>query len=74
MAKESKYGNVTVEKGNIPADEPVFLFRAQDKLASMVIRHYADMRQRDGDAEAASRIRKEADAMDKWPVKKDPDD
>lgn len=31
MGYERKYGQVTTEHGDIPADEPVFLLRAQDQ-------------------------------------------
>lgn len=32
MAVDGKYGRVTLEKGSIGEDEPVVVFRAQDKL------------------------------------------
>jgi hypothetical protein len=40
MAVEGKYGRVTTERGDIGADEPVFLFRAQDMLLVPVLDHY----------------------------------
>ena len=41
MAIESKYGRVTIECGDIPEDEPVFLFRAQDQLLPDILAYYA---------------------------------
>jgi hypothetical protein len=40
MGFSPKYGKVTTEKGDIPADEPVFLVRAQDMLALELLRYY----------------------------------
>jgi hypothetical protein len=40
VATDFKYGKVTVEKGNIGDDEPVFVFRAQDELLPEVLRYY----------------------------------
>ena len=40
MAKDLKYGNVILEYGDVGVDEPVFIFRAQDKLTPEVLRHY----------------------------------
>jgi hypothetical protein len=40
MAIEGKYGEITTEHGSIGADEPVFLLRAQDKLAVAAIEAY----------------------------------
>lgn len=41
MAIDKKYGKVKIE--GIPADEPVFILRAQDKLAFPIISRYANM-------------------------------
>jgi hypothetical protein len=56
------------------SDEPVFILRAQDKLAAELVRDWAERAERAGsphakviDALAC------ADAMDAWPVKKVPD-
>lgn len=40
MAYDRKYGKITTERGFIPEDEPVILFRAQDKLSYYVVRIY----------------------------------
>lgn len=70
---ESKYGKITVEKKEIPADEPLFLLRAQDKLAAGTIRYYAEMRRTVGDKEAADHCLEVAKAFDAWPNQKMPD-
>jgi len=41
MGYDSKYGRVTTEHGDIPDDEPVFVFRARDLLAPDAIDAYA---------------------------------
>lgn len=40
MAYAGKYGNVTTEHGLIPGDEPVVIFRAQDRLTGLVLEYY----------------------------------
>lgn len=40
MAVDKKYGRVTLEHGNIGENEPVIVFRAQDKLLPQVLAHY----------------------------------
>ena len=40
MGYDSKYGKVTTEHGDIPDDEPVIVFRAQDKLSADVLAAY----------------------------------
>ncbi len=41
MANSSKYGKITTEHGSIPANEPVFLLRAQDICAIPTLTAYA---------------------------------
>lgn len=41
MAKDLKYGNVTLEHGTIGEDEPVVVFRAKDVLLPALLAHYA---------------------------------
>lgn len=43
MPLEGKYGRVTTERGTIGDDEPVFLFRAQDRLLPDVLRGYIEL-------------------------------
>jgi hypothetical protein len=40
MATEGKYGNITIERGDIPDDEPVFLLRAQDSTMCPTLSAY----------------------------------
>lgn len=73
MGTDSKYGRVTAEKKEIPEGEPVFLLRAQDRLAAQAVRHYARLRQKAGDEKGAKECRRIAQAMSDWPKKKMPD-
>jgi hypothetical protein len=60
--------------GLIPEDEPVMLFRGQDKHASNVVRYYAGLVAQDGgDEEVVRRCLDHAMLMDAWPKKKSPD-
>lgn len=60
--------------GIIPQDEPVMLFRGQDKYAAILVRTYASWIADDGgDPEIVQRCRDHADLMDAWPKKKTPD-
>ncbi len=77
--KDNKYGTVTLEKKpDAPADEPCFVLRAQDPLASIAVRYYAELiaGSKPGIAgkNDAERIRDIASAMTSWPVKKLPSD
>jgi hypothetical protein len=40
MGTDIKYGQVTTEHGDIPADEPVIVFRARDSLTAPLISYY----------------------------------
>lgn len=58
----------------IPEDEPVMLFRGQDKYVADLCRIYADKVENDlGDLKIVRAVRMQADRMDAWPVKKSPD-
>ncbi len=60
--------------GLIPDQEPVMLFRGQDKHAAKLVRTYADWVEADGgDPEVIQKCREHADLMDAWPKKKAPD-
>ncbi len=68
------YDRIQDPAGLIPADEPVFLLRGQDKHAARFLRWYAAAVEHDGgDADLAAAARRQADAMDAWPTKKAPD-
>jgi hypothetical protein len=43
MADDLKYGRVTLERGDIGEDEPVVVFRAQDKLVPFLLRFYRQL-------------------------------
>lgn len=43
MAIDGKYGRVQTERGKIGEDEPVVVFRAQDKLVPAMLLVYRDM-------------------------------
>ena len=72
---DNKYGQVSLEfKPDAPADEPCFVFRAQDEFAVEVLRYYADLVfEKTGNLKMDKDINKQADAFDAWPVKKTPD-
>jgi hypothetical protein len=60
--------------GLIPEDEPVFLLRAQDANAAVIVRLYAQRAQLYGAApEFVRRCLNWADVMEAWPNKKTPD-
>lgn len=75
MGHDAKYGKVTLEKKpNVPAAEPLFVLRAQDKIAPGVVRFYASQYLRaTGDEKGHKSIMEQAEAMEKWPTKKLPD-
>lgn len=43
MGIDGKYGRVTTERGTIGDDEPVVVFRAQDKMLPALMDAYRDM-------------------------------
>jgi hypothetical protein len=53
------YDRIQDPAGRIPADEPVLLFRAQDKHAAAVARFHADLVER-GFAETPRSLRRSA--------------
>lgn len=50
----------------IPDDEPVFLLRAKDKLAPVVVRQWAAMARRNGDTALAYRVEAWATEMEQY--------
>lgn len=62
-------------ENKIPADEPVFLLRAQDQTAAGLVREWARRNEQIAghDPHAVKLAREHADLMDKWPVKKTSD-
>ena len=71
MAISGKYGRVSIPK--VGADEPVFILRAQDKLAEPTIEMYRLLVASHG-RQLADSLQKEVEAFRKWSgVKKMPD-
>lgn len=71
MAISGKYGKIHIPK--IGEDEPVFILRAQDKLAPTAIEMYKLLASSHG-AILADPLQKEIDAFKKWSgIKKLPD-
>lgn len=67
MAIDSKYGRVTLEHGDIGDDEPVFVFRAQDRLTPHVLKWYEDLCAAAGAPEVHTRaIAASADRIIEW--------
>lgn len=71
MAIENKYGDIEVP--GIPDDEPIFIFRAQDIFAGMILRGYQTMRFSAGDRSGAEDISLAIKRFESWPTKKIPD-
>ena len=67
------YNRIQDPAGKIPADEPVFLLRAQDELACKAVAYYASLCERAQAPEVAAKARVHADLMAAWPKKKVPD-
>lgn len=68
------YDRIQDPEGKIPADEPVFLLRAQDQNAAFAVRAWATAVEEDGgDPAIVQAARDHADRMDSWPKKKRPD-
>ncbi len=68
------YNRIQDPAEKIPADEPVMLFRGQDKFAAALVRTYANWVAEDGgDPAIVESCRAHADLMDAWPKKKAPD-
>lgn len=63
----SDYNRIQDPANLIPADEPVFLIRAQDKIGPHCVREWAKVHyQSGGDIEMSRAVRMWADEMDRW--------
>lgn len=75
MAKDSKYGDIDIP--GIPPDEPVFILRGQDKLATILVHIYAELivlENPTGDNEEfVNNVHGAADILSTWPHQKRPD-
>ena len=68
------YDRIQDPAGKIPADEPVFLFRAQDKHFEEVLRHYRELVWLDkGDQRIIDATTDHMALARQWPIKKAPD-
>jgi len=69
------YNRIQDPENKIPENEPVMLFRAQDKHFDRVLRFYRDivMMDRDHDPRIPEAIERHLLLADAWPVKKRPD-
>jgi len=67
------YDRIQDPAGIIPEDEPVFLLRAQDKLAWHVVKIYSFCASLIGQQLLAELTDEHAKRMKAWPVKKIPD-
>ena len=67
------YNRIQDPAGKIPADEPVFLLRAQDQFACMAVVYYARLCEQAQLFDIAAKARQHADRMAAWPKKKWPD-
>jgi len=63
MARSGKYGTVDIPK--VGADEPVFILRAQDKLAATAIEMYRLLTRSHG-GRLADDLEKEAQSFRDW--------
>lgn len=65
------YSRIQDPSGKIPADEPVFLIRAQDKIGAQAVRAWADLnRAAGGNPDITSLARGWAIEMEQWPTRK----
>lgn len=42
MPRDLKYGEITMQHGDVPGDEPLFIFRGRDALALGAIKAYRE--------------------------------
>lgn len=74
MGYDSKYGEVVLGDKLVPADEPLFVLRGQDRLAANTVYDYAKKYlEATGDQRGHDRIMAQARRMEIYPVKKLPD-
>lgn len=69
------YQRIQDPAGKIPDDEPVMLFRGQDRYAARVLRFYADLLKEDSAVQPKFRqmVLDHAERMAAWSVHKVPD-
>lgn len=65
------YNRIQDPDGKIPAEEPVFLMRAQDKASPAAVRAWADENDRlGGDPVLSAKAREHVIKMEAWQIKK----
>jgi hypothetical protein len=70
-ARKDYNKRVQDSENKIPKDEPVFLLRAQDKVAARVVRYWAMLhKEAGGDPKMVARAKAHAKRMEAWPKKK----
>jgi hypothetical protein len=68
------YNRIQDPAGLIPADEPVFLIRAQDKVSADAVRAWAYLHRSNGGSDQCFlAAMQQADRMEAWPKKKSAD-
>lgn len=67
------YNRIQDPSGLIPDEEPVFLLRAQDKLAWAAVSYYAKLAESAGSSGIAEKATLWAEKMRTWPTQKVPD-
>lgn len=61
------YKRIQDPEGKIPEDEPVFLLRAQDKFAPIVVEFWADLMESNGGSEEiVASVRQQIKTMVEW--------
>jgi hypothetical protein len=69
-----EYNLIGTDLDPIPADEPVFIIRAQDELGELVVRFYALLAEQQlKNPGLAIKVREHADLFAVWPTRKKPD-
>jgi hypothetical protein len=67
MPTDNKYGKITLEKGSIPDDEPVIVFRARDKELPVLLGMYHKLCQDAGSPEKhLELIEDTARSIERW--------
>lgn len=68
------YNRIQDPSGKIPEDEPVMLFRGQDKYFIDVLYFYAACVERDDpDSPIITKVKEHIELAKRWPVRKAPD-
>lgn len=67
MGYDGKYGQITTQFGDIPDEEPVFVFRGRDRLLVQVLDFYARLCEGNGSpANHVQLVRETRERLDAW--------